>query len=91
MSSYTGYALMGLNEVQIDILKNAHKKRHYYYLSTEGRRLYDLGLGPIALAFCAVSDKDSIARIKELEGRHGEAWPYAWLGEKGVRYDHLTA
>ncbi len=85
------YTLMGLNEVQIDILKNAQKKRHYYYLSTEGRRLYDLGLGPIALAFCAVSDKDSIARIKELEGLHGEAWPYAWLTEKGVRYDHRTA
>ena len=40
------YTLFGLNEAEIAILKNAVKKRHYYYTSPEGRRLFELALGP---------------------------------------------
>ena len=81
--------MFGLNDVQIDIVKTAIKKRHYYYLSAEGRRLFDLGLGPMALAFCAVSSKEDVARVRQLQGEHGDAWPYAWLEEKEVEYAAL--
>ena len=80
------YRMMGLNDAQIGIIKTAIKKRHYYYTSPEGRRLFDLGLGPVALAFVAVSDKDSIRLIERLEAECGETWPEHWLRKEDVDY-----
>lgn len=80
------YTLFGLNEAQIDIIRTSTKKRHYYYLSPEGRRLFDLSLGPIALAFVGVSDKEQLARVRDLAARHGGDWPKAWLEERRVDY-----
>ena len=48
------YRALGLNETQIEIIRCATKKKHYYLMSPEGRRLFDLGLGPITLAFASV-------------------------------------
>jgi len=81
------YKMMGLNETEISIIKTAQKKRHYYYTSPEGRRLFDLALGPVALSFVAVSDKDQLRRVRQLAEEHGEAWPFAWLDERGVDYE----
>jgi len=80
------YRMMGMNEAQIAIIKSAIKKRHYYYTSPEGRRLFDLGLGPVALAFVAVSDKESIRRIELLEQELGPDWPLRWLQQEDVAY-----
>ena len=33
------------------VLKSAVKKRHYYYTSPDGCRLFELALGPLALVF----------------------------------------
>jgi type IV secretion system protein VirB4 len=79
------YEQIGLNPRQIELLATATKKRHYYYLSTEGRRLFDLNLGPVALAFVGASGKEDLAAIRELEGLHGAAWPQRWLEKRGVR------
>ena len=79
------YRRMGLNTRQIEILASAVQKRHYYYVSDKGRRLYDLALGPLALAFIGSTDKESIATIRTLEARHGEAWIHEWLQLKGLR------
>lgn len=79
------YTRMGLNPRQIEILATAIPKRHYYYVSEKGRRLYDLALGPLALAFTGVSDKDSVAAIKALEARHGSAWVLEWLRQRNLR------
>ncbi len=79
------YRRMGLNARQIEILATAVQKRHYYYTSDKGRRLYDLALGPLALAFVGSSDKESIAAIKNLEARYGDGWVHAWLESKGLR------
>jgi len=84
------YRMIGMNDAQIGILKTAVKKRHYYYTSPEGRRLFDLGLGPIALAFVAVSDKDSIRRIEWLEREHGADWPFVWLREREIGVEHAA-
>ena len=75
---------MGLNKRQIDILAEAIPKRHYYYVSEKGRRLYDLALGPLALAFIGSTDKDSIAAIQALEAKHGNAWVTEWLRGKKI-------
>jgi type IV secretion system protein TrbE len=84
------YRMIGMNEAQIDIIKNAVKKRHYYYTSPEGRRLFDLGLGPVALSFVAISDRDSIRKIERFEQEHGRDWPLAWLRERGVNYEQYV-
>ncbi|MDT7952806.1 MAG: transporter [Acetobacteraceae bacterium] len=83
------YEAMGLNETQIDIIRTATKKRHYYLVSPEGRRLFDLGLGPIALSFAGISSKEQFAHLDRLVQREGERWPFAWLEEQGVDYAAL--
>ncbi len=79
------YRRMGLNTRQIEILATAVQKRHYYYVSDKGRRLYDLALGPLALAFIGSTDKESLATIRTLEARYGDAWVHDWLQLKGLR------
>ncbi len=73
------YKKMGLNNRQIEIIANAVPKRQYYYVSEEGSRLFELALGPLQLALIAVSDKDSVARVKEFEARYGDDWLHEWL------------
>lgn len=78
------YRRMGLNPRQIDILATAIPKRQYYYVSENGRRLFELALGPVALAFVGATDKESIATIKALEARLGPRWVDEWLSLRGV-------
>ena len=85
------YAMMGLNDTEIGILKTARRRRQYYYTSPDGRRVFDLNLGPVALAFVGVSDKPQIARVKALAQQHGADWPFAWLNELGVNYEKFIA
>lgn len=79
------YRRMGMNSRQIEILATAEPKRQYYSVSEDGRRLYDLALGPIALAFVGASDKESIATIKSLIARYGNDWVREWLAIKGLK------
>ena len=83
------YTVMGTERAQIHILETAMKKRHYYYVSPEGRRLFDLGIGPIALSFVAVSDKATLAHLSELKTTKGDQWPYEWLKERRIDYESL--
>lgn len=78
------YAMMGLNDAQVDLIGSATPKRHYYVTSSEGRRLIELNLGPLALSFLGISDKKSLAEIDRLEQEHGTDWPRAWLQTRKV-------
>jgi type IV secretion system protein VirB4 len=71
--SRAAYDRFGLNERQIELVSRATPKRHYYLQSARGNRLFELGLGPIALALCGASDPDSQRRIDDLLARHGAA------------------
>ncbi len=51
----TIYEGFGLNSRQIEIVATAEPKRDYYYQSRLGNRLFDLDLGPVALAFAGAS------------------------------------
>ncbi|EMK3344945.1 VirB4 family type IV secretion/conjugal transfer ATPase [Vibrio parahaemolyticus] len=82
------YRRMGLNSRQIDILATAVPKRQYYYVSENGRRLYDLALGPLALSFVGASDKESIAIIKQLEAKYGDEWVDEWLSSRGININN---
>ena len=78
------YRRMGLSNRQIEIIANAIPKQQYYLVSEQGRRLYDLALGSLAMAFVGASDKDSIATIKKLEQQFGDGWVDEWLIIQGV-------
>lgn len=78
------YESFGLNARQIDIVATASPKRHYYYTSTLGRRLIDLGLGPVALSFVGVGGSEDVAKAKALSERHGSQWPAEWLRLRGL-------
>jgi type IV secretion system protein VirB4 len=81
------YRRFGLNERQIEIIGGAVPKRDYYYVSERGRRLYELALGPVALAFVGVSDKDTVAEVKKCEERFGDQWVNEWLARRGLKLD----
>jgi len=82
--SRAAYERFGLNDRQIELISRATPKRHYYLQSARGNRLFELGLGPIALALCGASDPASQQRIDAILGQHGLAdfaasWPMPTL------------
>ncbi|MGC9215833.1 conjugal transfer protein TrbE [Acidithiobacillus sp.] len=76
------YADMGLNDRQIDLLAMSTPKQDYYLFTPEGQRRIQLGMGPVTLAFCGVSDPREVKRVAELKAQHGDRWPIAWLKER---------
>lgn len=76
------YQRFGLNDRQIEIIARATPKRDYYCQSRRGNRLFELGLGPVALAFCAASSKADHAAIERLLAEHGrDDFTPAWLAD----------
>jgi len=61
--SRTAYERFGLNARQIELIARATPKRHYYLQSHRGNRLFELGLGPVALALCGASSPADQRRI----------------------------
>ena len=83
--SRAAYERFGLNERQIELIARATPKRHYYLQSARGNRLFELGLGPIALALCGASDPAAQARIDALLGDNGaDAFAANFLRDAGL-------
>jgi type IV secretion system protein TrbE len=82
------YRDLGLNDTEIQLLARARRKRDYYFKSPRGSRLFELGLGPLALAFVGTPDgltlAEAIAEARPLIDRHGAAWPREWLLRRGL-------
>ncbi|MEM0985116.1 MAG: conjugal transfer protein TrbE [Pseudomonadota bacterium] len=57
------YERFGLNARQIEIIARATPKRDYYFQSPLGARVFELGLGPVALALCGASSPDDQKRM----------------------------
>lgn len=64
--SRAAYERMGLNPRQIELIGRAILKRQYYLQSRRGNRLFDLSLGPIALAICTASGPEDQRLIEDL-------------------------
>jgi type IV secretion system protein VirB4 len=84
------YERFGLNGRQIEILSTAAPKRDYYAQTARGNRLFELGLGPVALALCGASapeDHKLIDRCLAHSDKSGfaarflEAKGLAWAGD----------
>jgi type IV secretory pathway VirB4 component len=65
------YRRFGLNDRQVEILARATPKRDYYCQSRRGNRLFELGLGEVALALTAASSKSDQALIARIFAEHG--------------------
>jgi type IV secretory pathway VirB4 component len=79
------YRRFGLNDRQIEILARATPKRDYYCQSRRGNRLFELGLGEIALALTAASAKSDHALIGRILTEHGrERFLSGWLAARGA-------
>jgi type IV secretion system protein VirB4 len=79
------YERLGLNARQIALIAAATPKRDYYLVSREGRRLFELGLGPAALAFVGASRPEDQALIDEVQARaSGRSFAAAWLKARGL-------
>jgi type IV secretion system protein VirB4 len=83
----TIYRRFGLNDRQIEIISRATPKRDYYCQSRRGNRLFELGLGEVALALTAASSKSDQAAIAVALATAGrENFASAWLAAKGVAW-----
>jgi type IV secretion/conjugal transfer VirB4 family ATPase len=60
------YRRFGLNDAQVRLIAEAFPKRDYYLQSRAGNRLFELGLGPVALAFAAASSPEDQRLIEAL-------------------------
>ena len=81
------YRRFGLNDRQIEILARATPKRDYYCQSRRGNRLFELGLGEIALAFTAASSKADQALIERVLAEGGsESFVTGWLKARGLAW-----
>jgi len=80
------YERLGLNGRQIALIANATPKRDYYLVTREGRRVFELGLGPATLAFVGASrpeDQTLIDRVVAETGKNDFA--AAWLEARDLR------
>jgi type IV secretion system protein VirB4 len=81
------YRRFGLNDRQIEILARATPKRDYYCQSRRGNRLFELGLGEIALGFTAASSKNDQALIARVLAENGpENFLSGWLRARGIAW-----
>jgi type IV secretion/conjugal transfer VirB4 family ATPase len=79
------YQDFGLNDRQIEIIANATPKRDYYYQSRLGNRLFDLDLGPVALAFTASASPIQQRAIDQVQQAHRPAdFAATWLRHCGL-------
>ncbi len=83
--SREAYERFGLNDRQIELVSRATPKRQYYLQSARGNRLFELGLGPIALALCGASDPATQSRIDAMIAEGGKAdFAARFLGDAGL-------
>jgi type IV secretion system protein VirB4 len=82
------YRDLGLNDREIATVAAATPKRHYYVKSPRGSRLFDLALGPVALAFlnapAGQTVEESKRQIEALIEQHQVTWPAEWLAQRGL-------
>lgn len=78
------YKSIGLTDREIELLTLATPQRDYFFTSPAGRRLFQLELGPVALAFVAASGVEDRKAVKDLHRLHGANWVPYWLKRQGV-------
>ena len=87
-ANVAAYGELGLNETEIALVAAAQPKRDYYMAAPRGRRLFQLGLGPLALAFIGTPPgltlSETRAVVEAMMATHGDGWPAEWLRQLGL-------
>jgi len=79
------YTRFGLSDAEIHLLSFLQAKRDYYYRSVNGHRVFNLNMGPVALAFAGMSSPDDQKFMAELT----KAEPPSQWAEQMLRYRNL--
>jgi type IV secretion system protein VirB4 len=77
------YARLGLNSTEISMIQRAIPKSEYYVTCANGRRMIDLALGQVALAFTSVNGPTGRAKAEALMRAHPNTWQGHWLVLRG--------
>ncbi|MEM7621227.1 MAG: conjugal transfer protein TrbE, partial [Pseudomonadota bacterium] len=77
------YQRFGLNAKQVELISTAIPKQDYYLQSPMGNRMFELGLGPIALALCGASDAKTQKTIRK-DQTHPKTFLPQFLEAKGL-------
>lgn len=94
------YRRFGLNDTQVRLIAEAFPKRDYYLQSRAGNRLFELGLGPVALAFAAASSPEDQRLIEaiikrfgpqEFAGRYLAELDLSWAANLLRTFEHVRA
>jgi type IV secretion system protein VirB4 len=81
------YRRFGLNDTQIRLIVEAFPKRDYYLQSRAGNRLFELGLGAVALALITASSPDNQRTIEAvLAGSDPRQFGKRYLAERGLHW-----
>src|SRR5262249_20469039 len=81
------YELFGSNARMLKFLSSATPKRDYYAQTARGNRLFELGLGPVALALTAASSPDDQRLIDRcLAEGGGASFAAQFLAAKGLAW-----
>jgi type IV secretion system protein VirB4 len=78
------YREFGLNSAEIEMISMAEPKREYYVTSAMGRRMIDLVLGKVALAFVGTNSVPDRKRVRKLMAEYPDTWEAEWLRFKGL-------
>lgn len=78
------YQAYGLNDRQRELIATMTPKRHYYYQGQAGSQVFDLTLGPVALAVTGASRPEDLAAIAATYRQHPDDFARAWLAQKGL-------
>ncbi len=79
------YEVFSLNAKEISLIANGTPKRHYYISQPTGKRLIDLNLGELALAFLAVSSEPDRALFDQYYREDDPMWMVEYLTAKGLK------
>jgi type IV secretion system protein TrbE len=78
------YQRFGLNDRQLELLARAQPKRDYYFQSRSGNRLFELGLGEVALALAAAGSPADLAAMDAIEQSAHGSFAQCWLHHRGL-------
>lgn len=78
------YNRVGLNERELEILQISVPKQHYYVVGKLGRRLVNLGIGKVALAWVGVNGREERQIVESVMNQFPDTWRTEWLRLKGL-------
>lgn len=79
------YEHLGLSDQQINLIAGASPRQDYYYQSSIGNALFNLQLGPVALAFADSGGQQKKQMVQQFYERYGyPAFIPAYLDSQGL-------